>query len=97
MKRTPIKRCGKIGLANLQARKIISQISEEKELNLGNWLLAPAHRYPRAFYKGSVELLSDYKQWICCCSMCHEKLDRRTAESKELTEEIFLKIRGEEN
>lgn len=64
-KRTAIKKIGKVGKANTEARKIIATICEEKGLNyceirfnkdvtcLGSWPLAPAHLHKRAWYKGN--------------------------------------------
>lgn len=96
---------GKIGLANREARKRIAIIAENKGLNRCEIgmdgctkyiFLAPAHRHKRDWYKGSVEKLSDFKQWVCGCQHCHEILDRRTEESKKLTEEVFMRLRGKE-
>jgi len=101
MKRSWIKRIGKIGKVNIEARKRIAEISEEKnlvwcELAFGgcfvSFALAPAHRHKRAWYKGDVELLSDYKQWVCACQFCHDKIEFDV----DLTEEMFLKLRGQE-
>lgn len=98
MKRTPLKRIGTIGRANIEARKMIAVICEEKNLNsceiklegcLRGMYLAPAHKHKRAWYKGNVELLSDYKEWICACQNCHNKMEF----NKELTEEIFKRLR----
>lgn len=54
--------------------------------------LAPAHRHKRDWYKGDVEKLSDYKQWVCGCTMCHQRIEY----DKELTEKVFEKLRGKE-
>lgn len=106
MKRSWIKRRGKVGKANEDANKIIRRILEGGEIGycqiqlegcMGNWPLQVVHRHPRAWYKGNVELLSSQKQWIIGCQVCHEQLDRRTDKSKALTEEVFNRIRGDEN
>jgi hypothetical protein len=101
-----IKKLGKNGLTNIKSRRIIADIARERNLVrceigfkgcLGNWLLAPAHRHERSFYKGSVELLSDVRQWVCACQFCHQIIDARTEASKKLTEEVFKRLRGNEN
>lgn len=98
MKRTPLRKIGKIGQANIEARKRIAEISEEKGLNyceinlegcLGGMYLAPAHRRKRSFYRGNVELLADYNEWICGCQSCHQKIEF----NQELTDKIFNKCR----
>lgn len=98
MKRTPIKKIGKVGKANIEARKRIAEIAEEKNLNyceLGftgcthTLFLAPAHRHKRAWYKGDVDLLADYNQWICACTNCHNVIEH----NRDLTEGVFEKLR----
>jgi len=101
LKKKPIP-IGKIGKANREARRIIAQIAEERNLNhceLGLTgctkflFLAPAHRHKRAWYKGDVAKLSDYKQWIAACTNCHNVIEV----NRDLTEGVFEKLRGEEN
>lgn len=98
LRRSAIKRVGKIGLANREARQKIAEIAEEKGLNYceiqlegckKTWTLAPAHREKRAFYKGDVELLADYNQWVSACVRCHDRIEH----DKELTEEVFNELR----
>ena len=101
MRKSPLKRIGKTGQANIEARKKIAEIAEEKGLNycelnlngcLGVVYLAPAHRHKRAWYKGDVEKLSDYKQWICSCVYCHNLIEHDAV----FTEYCFKKLRGDE-
>jgi len=101
LRRTPIKKVGKVGKANIEARKMIADKCEEIGLNrcelrldgcLINWALAPAHRKKRMFYHGNAEELADYKQWVCACTPCHMKIEN----DEQLTEQIFLKLRGTE-
>lgn len=101
MKRTRIKSIGPIGKANIEARRIIAEISEEMnlircEIQLTGCkeglYLAPAHRHKRIWYKGNADLLADYRQWVCACVVCHSKIEN----DHELTERIFLKLRGDE-
>lgn len=95
----PMKKVGKTGEANLEARKRIAEIAEEKELNycelgftgcLKNMYLAPAHRHKRNWYKGDIELLSNFNQWISACQNCHNVIEN----NKDLTEGVFEKLRG---
>lgn len=99
MKKTRLKRVGKIGQANILARKKIAEIAEEKGLNyceiklggcLGYMYLAPAHRNKRAWYKGNVDLLSDFNQWVCACVNCHNLIEH----SQALTEQVFNRLRN---
>ena len=98
MKRSYIKKVGKVGKANQQARKRIAEVAEEHGLNYceiklpgctGSWPLAPAHREKRAWYKGDIELLSDYNEWVSACVVCHDQIEH----NKKLTEEIFERLR----
>ena len=96
----PIRKIGKIGVSNQVARKRIAEIAEEKgidrcELCGSAFGIAPAHRHPRSWYKGDAELLSDFRQWIALCAMCHEILDNRSKTSKEESEMTFVRLRGE--
>lgn len=98
MKKTPLRKIGKVGTANLEARKKIATLAEELGLNyceiglqgyLVTSFLAPAHRHKRAWYYGDIELLADYEQWIAACQNCHTKIEV----DKELTERFFNKLR----
>ena len=98
MRKTPLNKLGTIGKANREARQIIAEISEEKELNFceirlegctGNWPLAPAHLNKRGWYQGDVKLLSDFNQWICACVVCHDTIEH----NRELTLETFKRLR----
>lgn len=99
MKRTSLNKIGKVGRINIEARNRIAKICEEKNINRCEiqfegckdyMFLAPAHRHKRAWYQGDVELLSDYKQWVCACVFCHDKIEH----DSNLTEEVFIKLRG---
>ena len=98
LKRTPLRKVGKIGKANLEANKRIKELElpEYCEVQLSEckmgMFLTNAHRHKRAWYKGDVELLSDKKQVIRACVSCHEKIEF----DAELTEKIFMNLRGEE-
>lgn len=99
MRRTRLNKIGKIGEANREARKRIAEIAREKQIFsceimgkgcMGMLYVAPAHRHKRAWYKGDVELLSDYKQWVGACSNCHNEIEN----DPELTKQEFLRLRG---
>src|SRR3990167_3553810 len=98
MKRTLLKRIGKIGEANQEARAKIAEIAEERGLNycelglsgcLHTVFLAPAHRHKRGWYKGNAELLADPYEWISACVNCHSVIEA----NKDLTEGVFEKLR----
>lgn len=98
MRRTGIKKIGKIGKINIEARNKIAEIAEEKGLSfceinlegcLGRMYLAPAHKHKRSWYKGNVELLADFNQWVCACVSCHNLIEH----NEELTDKIFKKCR----
>lgn len=103
MKRSRLKKVGKVGKANIEARKRIAEIAEEKGLTyceikfdgcLRNAFLAPAHRHTRGWYKGNVELLSDFKEWLVACQHCHSILDGRGTTTQEESNRIFDIIRS---
>ena len=55
--------------------------------------LTRMHRHKRRWYYDKPDkLLWNRKQWIVACIHCHEKME----EDKELTEKIFLELRGKE-
>lgn len=94
-----MKQIGKIGKANIKARKKIAEIAEELNLNycearlegcMGTFGIAPAHKHKRVFYKGDWEKLSDYKEWIVACQHCHEMMEK----NRELTEKVFRRLRS---
>lgn len=99
MRRTPLKKIGRIGRANLEANKRLREMFggiTRCEIGLknclGNWPLQRCHRHKRSWYKGDVEKLSDWKQVIVGCQNCHEEIEHNA----ELTEEVFTKLRGKE-
>lgn len=99
MKRTPLNRVGKIGLANLEANKRIRAYIEYHSIPpvcevgltgcLRGMFLQIAHRHKRAWYKGDAELLSDYSQWVSACQHCHNIIENQP----EYTEKLFIKLR----
>lgn len=96
MKRTPLRKIGKIGKVNLEANRQLKKLFTNQDYCeiqlegcLKTWPLQFCHRHKRAWYKGNVELLADRNQVVIGCQNCHEKIEF----SKELTEEIFKKLR----
>lgn len=98
MKRNVFIKQGKVGRNNYLARKKIAEIAEELnidhcEIGLDGcqeyYMLAPAHRNRREWYRGDVDKLSDYNQWVCACANCHQKID----EDENLKETIFKQLR----
>lgn len=101
MKKSYINKVGKIGKANRESRKLIAQTCEEMGLNyceiqfnkdvvcMKTWPLAPAHLHKRAWYKGDVELLADYQQWVVACQVRHDRMENDAG----LTEKVFKKLR----
>lgn len=97
LKKTPLRKVGRVGKANLEANKRLKDVLQgivtcEMKLEgcMGGFTLQNAHRHKRAWYKGEVELLSDYKQVVKACTICHEL----TEYNRELNREVFNKLRG---
>lgn len=103
MKRTPIKQVGKIGKLNQKANRKINQMWIDKDImwceldephncnqSMGH---TNAHRRKRDWYKGKPEhLLYSYNHVIKVCSNGHDLIEY----DKAKTEEVFLRLRGEE-
>jgi len=97
MRHTLIRQ-GKVSRNNYLARKKIAKIAEELnidhcEIGLDGckeyYMLAPAHRHRREWYRADVDKLSDYNEWICACTNCHEKIDN----DESLKEKVFKDLR----
>lgn len=82
-------------------REIKKQLDETKmycwnchgETRVDTVWLTIAHRHKRRYYYDKPdELLWHSSQWIIVCITCHRLME----EDKKLTEEIFLKLRGQE-
>jgi hypothetical protein len=96
MKRSYLKRCGKIGRINLAANKILKDKYRKEgiiecEMCGSDWGLTFAHRRKRWYYKDKPELLSDMNETRLLCLTCHQKIEY----NKKLTEEVFKGLRGE--
>lgn len=93
-----MKKLGKIGLANVKARRLIAEICEAENINRCELklpgckqylFLAPAHRHKREYYKGDVAKLADKREWVAACVVCHDQIEV----SRELTDKMFKKLR----
>lgn len=99
MKRTPLRKIGKRGRANLNANKILNevyadypQVCELQDEGCEGWPLNYCHRHERDYYRGDVELLGSFNQTLIGCQKCHRKLD----DNKIKREERFMELRGPE-
>ena len=99
--KTPIRRVGKIGKINSVANKMIYRMWIQKQVTACEYpfahdcwgtQLTNAHRHKRAWYRSKPSLLWDWNQVTRLCIVSHEKIEY----NRELTEEVFLKIRGPE-
>lgn len=95
-----MKKIGKIGQINLDARrKIATQCFELGieycELNFPGCMVsfgvAPAHKEKREWYRKHPELLYDRSHWRVACQWCHEILDNRSKTTKEQSDSFFNK------
>ena len=55
----------------------------------GTFGIAPAHKHKRIWYKGSVEKLADYNEWVVDCWNCHDRMEV----NKQMTLDIFERLR----
>jgi hypothetical protein len=83
---------------NKEARRKISELCENLRLERcelcgGTFGVAPAHKHLRTHYTTSEEL-ADYREWICACVVCHEKMDNRSKTTREEVDAIFARLRG---
>lgn len=101
MKKTPLKQVGKIGRRNAKANKILKQKFQETGLRsceirldkcMGTFGLSFAHRHKRLDYRSSPEMLSELNQVVLACAHCHGVIEK----DSDLTEEVFLRLRGED-
>lgn len=101
MKKTPIKKIGKIGKRNLEANKKLKKMFEDLdvrwcEVSLENCLfsfyLQFAHRHKRIDYRQYPEYLYHHNQVVLACQSCHSKIEN----NRELTEKVFQRLRGDD-
>ena len=98
MKRSPLKRIGKIGKRNIEANKRIAEMWKEKGIYycevhlpgcLKNWPLQNCHKNKRDYYYSKPEKLYDYNEVVRACQNCHNLLEH----DKKLTEKVFNDLR----
>jgi len=93
MKRTLLKRIGKIGRRNIESNRKLKVLYAEKgitkcEICGSNWGLSWHHKHHRYFYK-TAEDLADFNETLLLCPLCHNKY---MPDSKD-TLELFEKLR----
>ena len=85
----------------IEARKKLVVLYKSKRITKcevgfeGCWknnALGFAHRHKRSFYLDCPELLGSFEQTILACNPCHDRIEY----DRDLTEKVFLKLRGEE-
>ncbi len=101
LKRSPLKKVGKIGQINQEANRIlkakfVKMQTTSCEIKLPGCMktfaLSFAHRHKRLWYRSQPELLSEISQVVLACAYCHDKIER----DPELTERTFKRLRGSE-
>jgi len=106
LKRSPLKRIGKVGRNNLIANRKLAELWIEKQIDycelqfdgcLGDWLLQNAHRHSRYWYRNQPEKLFDFKQVLRICQSCHNILDDTSKTTREQSEAIFKQLREDES
>jgi len=98
--RKGIRRVGKRGKINIQANKKLKAVylmfhphCEIRRKNCWHIFRGFAHRHKRRWYYGQEHLLARHNQTIMSCNQCHSEIEK----DAKLTEEIFQKLRGNEN
>ena len=100
MKQSPLKKIGKQGKINQKANQNLKEVYKDRAYRceiglegcLGSMYLGVAHRHKRVWYYSQPDLLSSLEQTVLACTNCHNRIEN----NKELTEEVFLRLRGEE-
>jgi len=104
MKKTPLKKIGKIGRRNIDANKLLKLIFNDYginrcELNFKGCtpgiFLGFCHREKREYYRKFPELLHNFKHVILGCQNCHSILDDRSKTTKKESDSIFNEKRNE--
>jgi len=83
---------------NKSVNKKLRQLQIDKDIRhcelCSTQAISNAHRYPRRWYYGNEELLSDYTQVLFICLQDHARLDDRSQTTEEEKEKIFVRLRG---
>lgn len=97
-----MKKIGKIGRMNIRANQKLKAIYQEKGIDrcevrlpgcMEVFALSFAHWHKRIWYKeqkNGSELLASYQETVLACPHCHARMES----DKELTEEIFNRLRS---
>lgn len=109
IKRSPIRKVGKVGKSNATANKNLAAMWHEKSIYycevhrercVGTMFgLQNLHRHPRIWYRSNPELLYAFEQVIRGCQMCHDEVDGRSLKHSMSPEEkikLFELLRGPE-
>lgn len=93
-----MKRIGKIGRANINANRKCKNELEKRgitrcEVCGTDYALTIAHRKKRREYRGDLDGLSRWGEYLLLCQRCHTSIEF----SKEKTEEAFLRLRYSPN
>jgi hypothetical protein len=80
LKRTPLKRIGKIGRRNIEANRKLKDIYQEKgitrcEICNGTFGLGFHHKNKRWFYRDKLHLLSSFYHTLLLNQKCHSILE----------------------
>lgn len=96
-----MKRIGKTGRWKIAAKNKIKRMFFDHEIRTceiklekctGQMFATPAHRHKQEWYNYRPhDLYSSYSQVMWACCSCHQQIEY----DAELTEEIFIKLRGE--
>jgi len=98
MKKTRLKKEGKIGKINREANKTLRQIYWEKGITtceahlkgcMKDFGLSWHHRHKRVNYRKNPDGLSKFNETILVCSHCHQEAEK----SRALTEKLFKQLR----
>lgn len=105
LKRTPLRKIGKVGRANQMANQKIKQFCTDHNIQgcevklpgCTNIFIFPAHLYSRHYLRSSPDLLSNPDQYVMACEYCHRQLDdNMTQEEKQIEFDRVIASRGKE-
>jgi len=91
-KSTQLWQENKTKLIKLFKEKGITSCEIKLDKCWGKNYLSFAHRHKRKYYLDKPELIIEFNQVVSACPYCHNAIE----DNKELTEQIFIKLRGQE-
>jgi len=104
MKRTPLRKKGKVGKINQMINQKIKQFCIDNDIRncevklngCMNHYVAAAHLHNRHYYRGkNAHLLSDPSNFVMACQYCHKQLDdEMTQEEKQKEFDRVIANRG---